>query len=86
MDVHWGFVVALVCCGLIWVLIEPTSWGFAARIAGGDVRAARVPGQTVGRLIIGFTALGGAFTGLAGVFEVTAAQGSANASLAAGYG
>ncbi|WP_102223020.1 ABC transporter permease [Acidimangrovimonas sediminis] len=86
MDVHWGLIVALVCCVLTWVLIERTSWGFAARIAGGNVRAAQVQGLPVGRLIVGFTALGGAFAGLAGFYEVAAVQGSANASLAAGYG
>jgi len=36
--------------------------------------------------IMGFTALGGAFAGLAGYFEVSAVHGSANASLASGYG
>lgn len=86
MDVHWGLAVALVCCVLTWVLMERTTVGFAARIAGDNVRAAQVQGLPVGRLIVGFTALGGAFAGLAGFFEVTAVQGSANASLAAGYG
>lgn len=86
LDVHWGLVVAVVCCVLSWVLIERTTWGFAARIAGDNVRAAQVQGLPVGRLILGFTALGGAFAGLAGFFEVAAVQGSANASLAAGYG
>lgn len=86
MDVHWGLLVALVCCALTWVLIERTTWGFAARIAGDNLSAAQVQGLPVGRLIVGFTALGGAFAGLAGFFEVTAVQGSANASLAVGYG
>ena len=85
-DVHWGLVVGVICCILSWLLIDRTTWGFAARIAGGNVRAAEVQGLPVGRLIIGFTALGGAFAGLAGMFEVTAVHGSANASLAAGYG
>jgi len=85
-NVHWGLVVGIVACILAWVLIERTTWGFAARIAGGNVRAAQVQGLPVGRLIIGFTALGGAFAGLAGVFEVAAVHGSANASLAGGYG
>ncbi len=74
------------CCLLAWVLIERTTWGFAARIAGGNIRAAQVQGLPVGKLIIGFTALGGAFAGLAGYYEVSAVHGSANASLAAGYG
>jgi simple sugar transport system permease protein len=85
-EVHWGLPVGILCCLLSWVLIDRTTWGFAARIAGGNVRAAQVQGLPVGRLILGFTALGGAFAGLAGFFEVTAVHGSANASLASGYG
>lgn len=85
-DVHWGLLIGIIGCVFSWVLIERTSWGFAARMAGGNVRAAEVQGLPVGRLIIGFTALGGAFAGLAGVFEVAAVHGSANASLASGYG
>jgi simple sugar transport system permease protein len=85
-DVHWGLILGVLCCLLTWVLIERTTWGFAARIAGGNVRAAQVQGLPVGRLIVGFTALGGAFAGLAGYFEVAAVHGSANASLASGYG
>lgn len=85
-DVHWGLVAGIIGCVVSWILIERTTWGFAARIAGGNVRAAQVQGLPVGRLILGFTFLGGAFAGLAGVFEVSAVHGSANASLAAGYG
>ncbi|TDL85459.1 ABC transporter permease [Meridianimarinicoccus aquatilis] len=85
-DVHWGLLVGVVACVFSWALIDRTTWGFAARIAGGNVGAAQVQGLPVGRLILGFTALGGAFAGLAGFFEVTAVHGSANASLASGYG
>ena len=86
IDVHWGLAVGIVACIVSWVLIDRTTWGFAARIAGGNVRAAQVQGLPVGRLIVGFSALGGAFAGLAGMIEVAAVHGSANASLAAGYG
>lgn len=86
LDVHWGFIIGLCACLLSWVLIEKTRWGFAARIAGGNVRAAQIQGLPVGALIVGFTALGGAWAGLGGMIEVAAVQGSANASLAAGYG
>jgi simple sugar transport system permease protein len=85
-DVHWGLAAGVLCCLASWILIDRTTWGFAARIAGGNVRAAQVQGLPVGRLILGFTALGGAFAGLAGFFEVTAVHGAANASLASGYG
>ncbi|MCC2610865.1 ABC transporter permease [Neorhizobium petrolearium] len=86
MDVHWGLIIGILACILSWVLIEATSYGFAARIAGGNVRAAQIQGLPVGRLITGFTAIAGSFAGLAGMMEVAAVQGSANASLAAGYG
>jgi len=86
MDVHWGLVIGIIACVVSWILLEMTSYGFAARIAGGNVRAAQIQGLPVGRLIAGFTAIAGSFAGLAGMIEVAAVQGSANASLAAGYG
>jgi ABC-type uncharacterized transport system permease subunit len=85
-DVHWGLLVGVAACVISWILIEKTSWGFSARIAGGNVRAAQVQGLPVGPLIVGFCALAGGFAGLAGMIEVSAVQGNANASLAAGYG
>lgn len=86
LDVHWGLAFGILACVISWVLIDRTTIGFAARIAGGNVRAAQVQGLPVGRLIIGFTALAGGFAGLAGFFEVTAVHGAANASLASGFG
>jgi general nucleoside transport system permease protein len=83
---HWGVLAGVIACVLCWLLIERTTIGFAARIAGDNVRAAQVQGLPVVRLIIGFSALGGAFAGLAGYYEVAAVHGSANASLIAGYG
>ncbi len=86
IDVHWGLVAGIISCLACWVLLERTTFGFASRIAGGNIRAAAIQGLPVGWLIIGFTALGGAFAGIAGMIEVAAIHGSANASLAAGYG
>lgn len=86
VGVHWGLAVGIVLCLCFWLLIERTSLGFAARLAGGNPRAAALQGFEVGGLILLFTALGGAAAGLAGYYEVAAVQGSANASIAAGYG
>lgn len=86
LDVHWGLGIGILACLLAWVLTERTTVGFAARIAGGNVRAAQIQGLPVGRLVVGFTALGGACAALAGFFEVAAVHGNANASLLAGYG
>ena len=85
-DVHWGLVFGIIAAILSYVLIYHTSFGFAARVAGGNIRAAKVVGLGVGRLILIVCLLAGAAAGLAGMVEVAAVQGRTNANLAAGYG
>ena len=85
-SVHWGFVVGILLAIALYILMERTTFGFAARITGGNLRAAQAQGLPVGRLIVICCMIAGACAGLAGYFEVAAIQGRANASLAAGYG
>lgn len=85
-ELHPGLPVGILACVLCWALINRTTLGFAARVVGGNVRAAQLQGLPVARLMIGACALGGAFAGLAGMLEVAAVNGRANASLLAGYG
>ena len=86
LDVHWGLAFGIVAALLAYILVFHTVFGFAARIAGGNVRAAKVVGLPVGRLILIACFLAGAAAGLAGMVEVAAVQGRTNANLAAGYG
>lgn len=86
LDVHWGLGFGIVFCLAMYVLVAHTTHGFAMRIVGGNVRAARLAGLPVGALVLTACALGGAAAGLAGMVEVAAVHGSANASLIAGYG
>ena len=85
-DIHWGLPVGIVVCHAAYVLIRHTTVGFAARIAGGNLRAARMVGLPIGRLVLLTCFLGGAAAGLAGVFELAAVQERASADLATGYG
>ena len=85
-EVHWGFAAGVLLCVLLYLLLERTTFGFAARVTGGNYRAALAQGLPVGKLIVACSGLAGACAGLAGFFEVAAIQGRANASLAAGYG
>ena len=85
-EVHWGIVAGVALCVALYLLIERTTFGFAARVTGGNFRAALAQGLPVGKLIVACSAIAGASAGLAGFFEVAAIQGRANASLAAGYG
>ena len=85
-SLHPGLLVGVVACVLAWVLINRSTVGFAARVTGGNLRAAQLQGLPVVRLIVLACALGGACAGLAGMIEVAAIHGRANASLLAGYG
>ena len=85
-EVHWGLVFGVVAAVASYILIYRTTFGFAARVAGGNIRAARIVGLNVGRLVMTICFLAGASAGLAGMVEVAAVEGRANANLAAGYG
>ena len=86
LDVHVGLAFGVVACLICYVLMEHTVFGFSARIVGGNPRAARLSGLGVPSLVIITCAVAGAAAGLAGMVEVAAIHGSANASLMAGYG
>jgi simple sugar transport system permease protein len=86
LDVHLGLAFGVVACLTCYVLMEHTVFGFSARIVGGNPRAARLSGLGVPSLITITCAIAGAAAGLAGMVEVAAIHGNANASLMAGYG
>lgn len=86
LDVHYGLLFGVLACIVCYVLIEHTVFGFGGRIVGGNPRAAKLSGISVPRAIVIVCAIAGAAAGLAGMVEVAAVHGKANASLVAGYG
>ena len=49
---HWGFAVGVVLAIALYILMTRTTFGFAARITGGNFRAALAQGLPVGKLIV----------------------------------
>jgi simple sugar transport system permease protein len=85
-DVHWGLAFGVVCCLCAAFWLGATTHGFATRVVGGNLRAARLVGLPANRLVVVACALGGAAAGLAGGIEVAAVHTAANASLIVGLG
>jgi simple sugar transport system permease protein len=85
-EIHWGLPIGMIVCALAYILIRHTTVGFAARVAGGNWRAARMVGLPIGKLVMLSCFLGGAAAGLAGMIEVAAVQERASADLITGYG
>lgn len=84
--IHFGLLYGLIVCVLAYFLIQRTTFGFATRTAGGNIRAARIAGLPVGKLTLAITFLGGSAAGLAGMVEVAAVQKRINESLVSNYG
>lgn len=86
LGVHWGLFFGMALCLACYLLFRRTTFGFAVQVTGGNLRAARIVGLPVGWLTVATCFCAGAAAGLAGGIEVAAIHGTANASLAAGYG
>lgn len=85
-DVHWGLAFGIAACIACYLVQRFTTFGFAMQVIGGNPKTARMMGLNVGRYVLVACGAGGAAAGLAGMVEVAAIHGKANASLAVGYG
>lgn len=86
LDVHWGLFWGVLACVAAHLLVRQGVFGFSMSVVGGNVRAARLVGLPVNRIVLTACMLGGGAAGLAGMLEVAAVHGSANSALLAGYG
>jgi ABC-type uncharacterized transport system permease subunit len=84
--IHYGLIYGLIACTLAYFLIQRTTFGFAARTAGGNIRAARIAGLPVGKLTLAVCFLAGSCAGLAGMVEIAAVQKRLNESIVSSYG
>ncbi|MFH7818676.1 ABC transporter permease [Neobacillus thermocopriae] len=66
---HWGIILAIICCFIMWFLLEKTTRGFELRAVGFNQHAAQYAGMNVNRNIILSMLISGAFAGLAGAME-----------------
>ncbi|WP_448561828.1 ABC transporter permease [Trichothermofontia sp.] len=84
--IHYGLLYGLIASAIAYILIQRTTFGFAVRTVGGNIRAARIAGLPVGKLTLAICFLAGSAAGLAGMVEIAAVQKRANASLVSNYG
>ncbi len=85
-DIHYGVIMGIILALLMYFLYHFTTFGFSVRIIGGNKKAAKLAGLSIEKVILLTFFLAGGIAGLAGMVEVAAVHGRANASLVAGYG
>ena len=81
-----SFIIALVCCVLVWLLLWRTRWGYAIRAMGASPTAAEYGGINRKRLIIIVMLISGALSGLLSLNEVQGYGQQLKLDFVAGYG
>ena len=69
-SVHWGFIFALICVALMFLLFTKTTFGYKSRIGGLNPRFALYGGINSRRMLYLVLLISGALAGLGGSFEV----------------
>ena len=72
---HWGFLIMVGLCFVVWFVLQRTTTGFEIRMVGANPNAARYAGISVNRVIVLVMAVSGACAGLAGAGEITGTTG-----------
>ncbi len=83
---HVGLFVAVLLGFIMWFVLNRTKWGFEVKMVGQNPKAAKVMGVKIGKTVLSAILISGAFSGLAGAFEVTAISHRLQQGLAMGYG
>lgn len=85
-DLHLGFVLAIVCVGIYWWLMEKSSIGFRLRAVGFSPTAARTAGINVPGTYVLALGLSAAFVGVAAANQTLFSTGGVSPSSHAGIG
>jgi general nucleoside transport system permease protein len=86
LRLHWGFALALIAAGVVWVIQTRTTLGFEMRAVGQNPRAARFAGMPVNAVILKTALLSGGLAALAGWSEVAGLKGHLSSDLSPGFG
>jgi ABC-type uncharacterized transport system permease subunit len=70
IPVNLAFVLALICCGLVYLFLWRTKWGYELRVTGTNPSAAEYGGISVSKQIIVAMTISGALAGIVGINEV----------------
>ncbi|HEY8185568.1 MAG TPA: ABC transporter permease [Pyrinomonadaceae bacterium] len=70
IPLNLSFVLALICCGLVYLFLWRTKWGYELRSTGINPTAAEYGGISVPRQIVIAMTISGALAGMVGINEV----------------
>ncbi|MGI9167755.1 MAG: ABC transporter permease [Pyrinomonadaceae bacterium] len=70
IPLNLAFLLALICCGLVYLFLWRTKWGYELRATGANPTAAEYGGISVRKQIVVAMTISGALAGMVGINEV----------------
>ncbi|OIQ06050.1 MAG: ABC transporter permease [Rhodobacteraceae bacterium CG2_30_10_405] len=86
LRLHWGFALALLAAGAVWLIETRTTLGYEMRAVGLNPQAARFAGIPVGAVLVKTALMSGGLAALAGFSEVAGLKGHLSLDLSPGFG
>ena len=86
LRLHWGFGLALISAGLVWIIQARTTLGYEIRAVGQNPQAARFAGIPVNKVLVKTALLSGGLAALAGWSEVAGLKGNLTLDISPGFG
>lgn len=86
IPLNLAFPAALAACGLVYLLLWRTRWGYELRVTGANPEAAAYGGIAVGRQLVLGMAISGGLAGMVGINEVLGYRYRYYDGFSAGYG
>lgn len=81
-----GFIIALIVAGLVWWLLQRSTWGFRFRAVGANAAASKTAGISVGRTTTTVMFIAGALAGLAGAVQILGSEPAMTAGVGGTFG
>lgn len=81
-----GFIIALAVAGLIWWLLNRSTWGFRFRAVGANASASRTAGISVARVTTSVMFIAGALAGLGGAVQVLGSEYAMTSGIGGSFG
>ncbi len=71
---HGGIILAVILAGVVWLIMQRTTWGYRLRMVGMNPKCTSYLGLNTEAILLSGMLLSGAIAGLAGASEIMGAQ------------
>ena len=84
--VHYGLVIAIICVIATYIILNKSSLGYEIRVVGSNIRAARIGGIKVAKIVVLTSFLSGGLGGICGACEIAGIHHRLLRGISPGYG